>query len=235
MFGPEEMAAAASWAYAGLALVTLLDVFVPVLPAETSVITGGVLAAAGHAEVTLVVALAVAGAWTGDALAYRAGRVLGRRRGRRQGPRRESAVLRRLRRALTARQGGVLVVARFVPGGRTVVSFAAGAMRFPAGRFLRLTLLASALWATWATTLGYVGGQVFGDRLWLAVVVSKSTAAGLLGLSELVRRGVTARARRERTRGSVPAPEPARSGGAPGSRAGRIASPADVVGTAGRP
>ena len=209
MFGPEAMTAAASWAYAGLALVTLLDVFVPVLPAETSVITGGVLAAAGHVEISLVVAVAVAGAWTGDALAYRTGRVLGQRRGRRPGARGESAVLRRLRRALTARQGHVLVVARFVPGGRTLVSFAAGAMRFPPGRFLRLTLLASALWATWAATLGYLGGQVFSDRLWLAVVVSKATAAALLTLSELVRRALRAVARRRRTPPPVPLPEPA--------------------------
>ncbi|MGV9453811.1 DedA family protein [Streptomyces sp. NPDC003635] len=196
MFGPEEMTAAASWAYAGLAVVTLLDVFVPVLPAETSVITGGVLAAAGHAHVALVVAVAVAGAWTGDALAYRAGRAVGRRRGRHRVVRRESAALRRLRNALTVRQGRVFVVARFVPGGRTVVSFAAGAMRIPVGRFLRLTLLASVLWATLAATLGYVGGQVFADRLWLAVVASKSTAAALLMLSELARRLLTASTRR---------------------------------------
>ncbi|MFF7946510.1 DedA family protein [Streptomyces griseorubiginosus] len=209
MFGPEAMSSAASWAYAGLALVTLLDVFVPVLPAETSVITGGVLAATGHVEIPLVVAVAVAGAWTGDALAYRTGRVLGGRRGRRPGARGESVVLRRLRRALTARQGHVLVVARFVPGGRTVVSFAAGAMRFPPGRFLRLTLLASALWAVWAATLGFVGGQVFSDRLWLAVVVSKATAAGLLMLSELVRRVLRAAARRRRTTRPVPFPGPA--------------------------
>ncbi|MFF4632687.1 DedA family protein [Streptomyces griseorubiginosus] len=209
MFGPEAMSAAASWAYAGLALVTLLDVFVPVLPAETSVITGGVLAAAGHVEISLVVAVAVAGAWTGDALAYRTGRALVRRRGRRPGTHDEPAVLRRLRRALTARQGHVLVVARFVPGGRTVISFAAGAMRFPPGRFLRLTLLASALWAAWAATLGFVGGQVFSDRLWLAVVVSKATAAGLLMLSELARRALRAAPRRRRTTRPVPFPGPA--------------------------
>lgn len=196
MFGPEEMTAAASWAYAGLAVVTLLDVFVPVLPAETSVITGGVLASAGHVHVALVVAVAVAGAWTGDALAYCAGRAVGRRRGRHRVTRRESAALRRLRHALTVRQGRVFVIARFVPGGRTAVSFAAGAMRIPMGRFLRLTLLASLLWATLAATLGYMGGQVFSDRLWLAVVVSKSVAAALLVVSELARRAVAASTRR---------------------------------------
>lgn len=92
-----------------------------------------------------------------------------------------------------------------------MVSFAAGAMRFPPGRFLRLTLLASTLWAAWAATLGYVGGQVFGDRLWLAVVVSKATAAGLLMLSELARRAMRAAASRRRTTRPVTCPGTAES------------------------
>ncbi|MER6789373.1 DedA family protein [Streptomyces sp. NPDC000658] len=214
MYGLDEVIAAAPWVYAGLAAVTLLDVCVPVLPAETSVITGGVLASTGRLHLLLVVAVAVAGAWTGDALAYRAGRALERRRSRHRplapaAARREPAALRRLRGALAARQGRVLVLARFVPGGRTVVCFAAGSMRYPAGRFLRHTLLASVLWASLAATLGYAGGQAFDGRLWLAVVVSKTTAACLLGLLELAHRVLPPRPPRSAvTRRPAPPPTP---------------------------
>ncbi|MFF5477715.1 DedA family protein [Streptomyces sp. NPDC012935] len=212
MPGIEDIAAMTPWAYLVFGCVTFLDVFLPFVPSETTVIAGGVLASAtGELSAAVIVVVAALGSWLGDVLAYRIGRSVGVRRSRTKGRGRtgiragtggirarargkggEVARLRWLRDALAAGEGRVVVFARFVPAGRTVVSFAAGGACFPPRRFVRLTLLASVLWAGLAVCLGYAGGETFRTRPWLAVLVSKAVAASLLALAELCRRRLAA-------------------------------------------
>ena len=61
---------ASGWAYAVVFLLALLDAILPVVPSETAVITAGVLAAAGHLSLPLIVAFAAVGALAGDNIAY---------------------------------------------------------------------------------------------------------------------------------------------------------------------
>ncbi|HYN92225.1 MAG TPA: VTT domain-containing protein, partial [Pilimelia sp.] len=152
-------------AYLVVYAVAALDVYLPVLPSEGTVAAAGVLAAAGRLNLALVVAAAMAGAMTGDFTCYR----LGRRR-----PRGAAAVVRRastqrvrirVMAAMTHHAGPVLVVARFLPGGRTAATFAAGRAGLPQGRYLAWIGVAAALWATLGAGAGYLGGQLPISRL----------------------------------------------------------------------
>lgn len=68
---------ASGWAYAIVFLLALLDAILPVVPSETAVITGGVVAATGRLSLPLVIASATVGAIAGDNAAYLIGRPFG--------------------------------------------------------------------------------------------------------------------------------------------------------------
>jgi membrane protein DedA with SNARE-associated domain len=71
-----------------------------------------------------------------------------------------------------ARGGGALVVlARFAPAGRSVVSFCAGAAHRRARDFVPWSALAGLSWAAYSVALGYYGAQWLGAT-WLATAVS---------------------------------------------------------------
>jgi membrane protein DedA with SNARE-associated domain len=82
----------------------------------------------------------------------------------------------------------VLIVARFVPGGRTAGTFMAGRTEYPLRRFTPTTVLAGTLWATFAVALGYVGGRTFHDQTLLATGLGIVLAVGAAGLVELISR-----------------------------------------------
>ena len=67
------------WAYAIILALAFLDSFFPVVPSETGVITGGVLAASGDLSIELVLVAAAAGAFAGDNFTYGLGKVFGDR------------------------------------------------------------------------------------------------------------------------------------------------------------
>ncbi|MEU9141548.1 VTT domain-containing protein [Streptomyces sp. NPDC048404] len=187
------------WIYAVIAVSIVLDVFLPVLPSGVLVITAAT-AAAGSATATgavphavpdiLVLTLCAATASVlGDLVAYRVGW--------RGGDRLDRAIARsrRLTRAqerlgeVLTRGGGVLVVvARFAPAGRSVVSLGAGAAHRRVRDFLPWSVLAGLTWAGYSVALGYFGGQWLGAT-WLTTAISVGAlfAAGA-GAAYLVRR-----------------------------------------------
>ncbi|MEU4087278.1 DedA family protein [Streptomyces aureus] len=173
------------WIYAVIAVSIVLDVFLPVLPSGVLVITAAT-AAAGSATATgavphsvpdiLVLTLCAATASVlGDMVAYRLAW--------RGGDRLDRAIARsrRLTRAqerlgeVLARGGGarglLVVVARFAPAGRSVVSLGAGAAHRRIREFLPWSVLAGLAWAGYSVALGYFGGHWLGAT-WLATAVS---------------------------------------------------------------
>ena len=70
---------ASGWAYAIVFLLAVLDVFVPIVPSETAVITAGVVAASGDLSLPMVIAAAAAGAFICDNTSYFVGRRYGKR------------------------------------------------------------------------------------------------------------------------------------------------------------
>jgi membrane-associated protein len=172
------------WTYALILAVAALDAIFPIVPSETTAIAAGVAAATGELSIGLVVAAAAAGAFAGDASTYGVGRLFEERAARRVRPGRMDWA----RRTLSRHGSTLIVVARFVPGGRTATMLTAGLTRMPPARFLPLAAIAAALWASYASLLGYLGGRAFENEPWRALVLAFVLAFGLVVAIELVRR-----------------------------------------------
>ncbi|WP_228044601.1 DedA family protein [Streptomyces ferrugineus] len=191
---------AVPWIYVVVALSVLLDVFVPVLPSGVLVITAATAAAAGSGaatgqvpgEVPDLLALTLCAATAsvlGDLVAYRLAWRGGARLDRAIARSRHLTSAQERLGAALARGGGALVVlARFAPAGRSVVSLSAGATHRSARDFLPWSALAGLAWAVYSVALGYFGAQWLGAT-WLATGVSVAAlfAAGA-GASYVVRR-----------------------------------------------
>lgn len=178
------------WAYAVVFGLAALDAVFPVVPSESTAIAAGVLAGSGDLVLGYVILAAGLGAFIGDSTAYWLGRSMGRSvLGHRlfRGGRGKKAVG-WAESTLEKRGGYLIVVARFIPGGRTAATFTAGSVRYDAVRFSLYAGLAAAIWATYAALLGYFGGRLFTDRPWLGLLVALGLAAAITGLVELGRR-----------------------------------------------
>ncbi|MFE9960861.1 DedA family protein [Streptomyces sp. NPDC005525] len=176
------------WIYAVVALSVLLDVFLPVLPSGVLVITAATAAAAGTTSVAgaagsagevpqvpsllaLILSAATASV-LGDLVAYRLAWRGGDRLDRAIARSRRLTTAQERLGAALGRGGGVLVViARFAPAGRSVVSLGAGAAHRKVKEFLPWSALAGVAWAGYSVGLGYFGGQWLGTT-WLGTAVS---------------------------------------------------------------
>jgi membrane-associated protein len=173
-----DLVATSPWAYLILFGLAAVDALLPLVPSESAAIAAGVLAAGGDLNVGLVLAAAALGALAGDTASYGVGRTAGRFasrtlfRGAKGRSRRDWA-----ERTLGERGGYLIVAARFIPGGRTAVTLMAGIVQMAWARFVRAASVAAALWASFAVGLGYLGGQVFEDEPWRAVVLAFAVAA----------------------------------------------------------
>ncbi|GIF62524.1 hypothetical protein Ais01nite_05590 [Asanoa ishikariensis] len=163
---------AGPWLYLLVFTLATLDGFFPIVPAETAVITAGVFAASGQPDLLPLVAVAAAGAFVGDHISY----ALGRAAGRGRPPR--SRALTWARSAIAERGGLILVIARYIPGGRTAVTLSMGALGYPRSRFTAFDAVAAVTWALYSALIGYFGGTAFegdpvrGLLLGLAVAMS---------------------------------------------------------------
>jgi membrane protein DedA with SNARE-associated domain len=189
MFGSlTDAVSGSSWAYAIIFAVAFLDSFFPLVPSETVVITGGVLAAGGDLAIELVLLSAAAGAWAGDNFTYGLGKVFGARLSYRlfRGPRAQRT-LAWVQHQLTVRGTTLIIGARFIPGGRTATTFSCGLTGYNWRRFVLLTGIAAVLWALYAGLLGYLGGRTFKNQEWKGLLLALGIAAVVAVTSEAVR------------------------------------------------
>lgn len=182
------VADASGWAYLVVLVFAVIDALLPIVPSEASVITAGVVAATGDLLLPVVVLAAAVGAFAGDNLTY----LLGRRYGSRVQARSfdSPAAQRRVQwvqRQLDGRGGEMVVIARFIPGGRTAMTLSAGTLRYPWRRFAMFDAIAGAVWALYASLLGYIGGRAFEDEPWKGLVLAFAVALAAGGGVELVR------------------------------------------------
>jgi membrane-associated protein len=195
-----------NWSYLAIFGVALLDAFFPLVPSESVVILAGALAGSGEGlNVFLVILVAWAGAVAGDNISYGIGKWAGER------------TVKRLFRSEKAHQGFdwaerqleergsyIILVARFIPFGRTAVTFTAGYTKgLPWHRFFRYDLIAGGVWATYATMLGYIGGKQFEEQPWKGVLVGLAIAFSVAFAIELVRKW-----REKKAPPKQPAPDP---------------------------
>ncbi len=130
-----------------------------VLPGETALLFGGLLAAQGKVSLPIMMALGICAAIAGDSVGYQLGRRfgpglqtgwLGRRIGEQRWARGQ---------ALLLRAGGrAVLVARFVSVVRALMPSLAGMARMPYRTFLAWNAAGGVLWGGGFVLLGYLAG-----------------------------------------------------------------------------
>lgn len=151
-------------AYGLIALLVFAEaaVFVGfVLPGETAVILGGVLASSGRLSLGLLLTLVVVSAIIGDTVGYEVGRHLGPRVLRSRPLRRHQERIGAAQQLLRERGGWAVLAGRFTAFLRAVMPGLAGASRMPYPRFLAFNALGGLVWGIAASLLGYFAGESY--------------------------------------------------------------------------
>jgi membrane-associated protein len=178
-----------NWSYLIIFAVAMIDAFFPVVPSETLVVLGGSLAGSGDLSLLLVIIAGAAGAVLGDNISYGVGSLVGERTIKRWF--RSEKSHRRLEwaeRTLDERGAYIILIARFIPGGRTAVTFSAGYIpTFSWRRFIVYDVTAGVLWATYAAMLGYLFGKTFEEHPVWGVFLALGIALTLGLVVEVVR------------------------------------------------
>src|SRR4029450_400716 len=106
---------------------------------------------------------------------------------------------------VSERGGELILIARFIPGGRTVVTLSAGTLGYPWRRFVIFDAAAALGWALYASLLGYFGGHAFEAAPWKGLLLALAIAFAVAGAVEVIRWYL------KRRRGSSEAPAARRS------------------------
>jgi len=168
--------------------VALLDSVIPVVPSETTVIAGGVAAGTGNQTLAFVILAGAVGAFLGDNLAYTIGNKFEPRvrdwAGRKPN---RAARIDAAGMQIKKRGGLLLITARFIPGGRTILTVSSGVTKQPRLWFTAWVAVAGTIWATYAAGLGYLFGQAFENNHTAAFWLAFGTALAITLLVELIR------------------------------------------------
>ncbi|GID25282.1 DedA family protein [Paractinoplanes brasiliensis] len=190
------MMATPAWAYLALFGFLAIDAMIPVVPIQAIMITSGALTVYGNLDLALVIAVGALGMLTGDSIAFVLGRSSGERgSGRlsalraRYAPRhdeeakeasRTKQAAERFTRGLRRPGPLVLLLCRFVPGGRMAAGFHAGRRRYPIKLFALYDGLAALAWGTYGGLVGHVGGTAITQSAWRLFAIA-ATAAVVFG------------------------------------------------------
>ncbi|SCL55199.1 membrane protein DedA, SNARE-associated domain [Micromonospora citrea] len=178
---PELLTEVASptWAYLALLGLLVADAFVPVIPTQVIMITGGALTVYGGLDLPVTIAVGALGVFAGDLACYLLGRGAPDRRPAPDAARgRARRVAGRVTRGLRRPGPLVILLCRFVPGGRMAACFSAGRSRYPYRLFLLYEGLAAAGWATYGGLVGHLGGTALTESAWRLAVIAAVAAAG---------------------------------------------------------
>jgi membrane-associated protein len=129
-----------------------------VLPGETAVLLGGVLANQHRVSLPVMIVVAVLAAIIGDSVGYEVGRHFGTRLLDSRIFERRRRGLERGQQALRENGGRAVFLARFTAFLRAVMPGLAGAARMPYRRFLVFNAAGGLIWAAGFTLLGYLVG-----------------------------------------------------------------------------
>jgi membrane-associated protein len=186
------------WTYLLIVAICAGDALLPLFPSETVVVTAAVLASRGRLNIGLVAASAAAGALLGDNSAYWLGRSgLRRLTERLMGSEKNQRRIKWARGQLRDRGGWIIIVARFIAGGRTATTYVAGTLEMPwKTKFLPFDTVAAVIWALFGSALGYFGGTAFERNLWVPVLIAIGVSSLVAVGGELFRRKVLDRDRR---------------------------------------
>jgi membrane-associated protein len=189
-----------AWVYLALFGFLAVDAMVPVVPIQAIMITTGALTVYGGLELPLVIAVGALGMFTGDVIAFVLGRTAGNVGNRwlggklsalrtRFGPRhddgedhpsRTKQAAERFTRGLRRPGPLVLLLCRFVPGGRMAGGYHAGRRGYPIKLFVAYDGAAAVAWATYGGLVGHIGGTAVTQSAWRLFAIA-ATAAVIFG------------------------------------------------------
>lgn len=175
-----EANADSAWLLPIVLLLCIVDGVLPPVPSEATLVAlGAVAAAEGHPNLLALIAVATAGGILGDNLTYTIGTHtrLGRLR-ESKGPK-VRAFVNWVVRLLDRRGGTIIIVCRFVPGGRQLVNVVAGAMEYPRLRFILFDSIAVAAWSAYNVGIGALAGNWLEEQPLLGVVIAVGVALAL--------------------------------------------------------
>lgn len=132
-----------------------------VLPGETAVVLGGVLAHERRVEVGWLAPLVVLAAIAGDCVGYEVGRHLGPRILDTRMPRRHAVRVAKAQEMIRRRGPAAVFVGRFVAFFRAMMPALAGVSGMRFRRFLLFNALGGLVWGIGFTLLGYFAGTAY--------------------------------------------------------------------------
>jgi membrane-associated protein len=189
-----------AWIYLALFAFLTVDAMVPVVPIQAIMITCGALTVYGGLNLPAVIAVGALGMFTGDSIAFVLGRTAGhagnhwlgghltRLRQRfapkqddgEHGPSKTRRAAERFTRGLRRPGPLVLLLCRFVPGGRMAAGYQSGRTGYPIKFFLVYDGGAALAWATYGGLVGHVGGTAVTQSAWRLFAIA-ATAAVIFG------------------------------------------------------
>ena len=154
-----------------------------VLPGETVVILGGVMASQGHLELAVLIPLVVVAAIVGDSVGYEVGKHVGPRLFEARLLKDRQAGIAKARDLLARRGQSAVFLGRFTAFFRAMMPALAGASHMPYRRFLPANALGGIVWGVATCLLGYFVGTAYekiasriGEGLAIAVAVAAIAA-----------------------------------------------------------
>jgi membrane protein DedA with SNARE-associated domain len=132
-----------------------------VLPGETAVVLGGVLASQGKVSVWLLGLVVVFAAIAGDSVGYEIGRHFGPGLLDTRPLRRHQDRVGKAQNLIRTRGATAVFVGRFIAFFRAMMPALAGASRMPYRRFLLYNALGGLAWGIGFTALGYFAGNAY--------------------------------------------------------------------------
>ncbi|MFI5932839.1 DedA family protein [Actinoplanes sp. NPDC051494] len=191
-----------AWAYLAVFGFLAVDAMIPVVPIQAIMITSGALTVYGNLNLPLVITVGALGMFTGDCIAYVLGRTAGQAGGhwfsdrmtalRRRfvskpdGPAavkersKTKKAAERFTRGLRKPGPLVLLLCRFVPGGRMAGGYHAGRSGYPIKLFILYDGGAALAWASYGGLVGHVGGTAITQSAWRLFAIA-ATAAIIFG------------------------------------------------------
>lgn len=151
-----------SYSLAGVAVVGLIEKFIPVMPSYVMLVLFGMTLAGSSTELSLIITFSVVGSVAGGLVWYSFGRLVGAQRCERFVARFGRFFLLKLdlyERLMDAYQRNhfwVTTIGQVVPTARIYLALPAGVIGLPAGSFLVATLIGTLAWNAPLISLGYL-------------------------------------------------------------------------------
>ncbi|MDF1704642.1 MAG: DedA family protein [Aeromicrobium sp.] len=195
------------WVFVVVLAFAAIDAFFPPIPSESVVVAlAAIGASTGEPNLVLLAVSAGLGAFVGDNIAFRIGRVVGVERFDTERRPRLRRAVDRAGYELDPRAALLILTARYVPVGRVAVNMTAGATDFPYRRFLPLCILGAASWSAYSVLIGVVAGTWVKEHPLLGAAVAVVLAAGVgFVIDQLLQR----KRRRDLAEDPDPEPDPA--------------------------